>query len=118
MGKLFQETGRRAWRLSASASRTSRVRAKLKAQQKMHQSAVLSRLAPWAATLNAVQVHSSAATRTQSNWDVGRMINGMAVAQGLQGLMARGDGVLSGCVGLILGHSELIRLRIQVLSRE
>lgn len=79
MGKLDQDTGARAWRLNSSTSRTSRVQAKLKAQQKMHQSAMppWGRKAPCAATLNATQVNSKAATRIQSSWEVGNTTSGM-----------------------------------------
>ncbi|KAA8582629.1 hypothetical protein FQN60_006300 [Etheostoma spectabile] len=58
MGKLVQDTGARAWRPNCSTSRTSRVQAKLNAQQKMHQSAMppWGSRAPCAATLNATQL--------------------------------------------------------------
>ncbi|KAI3376251.1 hypothetical protein L3Q82_016760, partial [Scortum barcoo] len=80
MGKLVQDTGVRAWRPHCSTSRTSRVQAKLNAQQKMHQSAMppWGSEAPCAATLNATQVNSRAATRTHSSWEFFPPLSGIS----------------------------------------
>lgn len=79
MGKLDQDTGTRGWRPNCSTSRTRRVQAKLKAQQKIHQSAMppWSSKAPCATTLNATQVNSKAAIRTQSSWEMAHTSCGM-----------------------------------------
>lgn len=86
MGKLDQETGALAWRPNCSTSRTSRVPAKLNAQQKIHQSVmpIWESPAPCTATLKATQANTRAARRTHSSWEVGTTNNGMMGSQSLR----------------------------------